>query len=71
MDTLQKSKCLAEILKYSQNVSGFYIQLSRYQFGTNAVEAGGLGPALSLQLNAAQAKRAALANSLSWIMPGH
>lgn len=67
MNTLRKSKCLAEILKYSQNISGLYIQL----FGTSAVEERGLGPALPLQLNADLEKCTALANSLSCVMPGH
>jgi len=46
VNTLWKSKCLAEILKYSQNASGLYIQLSCYWFGASAVEKRGLSPAL-------------------------
>lgn len=71
MNTLRKSKCLAEILKYSQNISKLYIQLSRYRFGTGAVEERGVSPTLPLQLNAALVKHMALANLLSCVMPGH
>lgn len=50
MNTFWRSKCLAETIKYSQNISGLYIQLSHRQFGTGAVAL-----LSSLQLNTALA----------------